>query len=309
MYSPATLFHELTVAHEVLSDPIKRDSYDKEFKARAARAERFKALDSKRKNLAEDLVAREEAYKKARREGLDQDKREQAELNRLREEGERLRKAREQKQEEIVKEQEEVQRRAYEKGKAAENELGPLDTTVRLKWQRKLHPALELDKEAIASLLPGHFTTSIESIVISGKMASNPKLKMGTAMIALKTLSAAVKVVEASGRDTLNGIEVTWAAGQEPEMVRQAREREQQFGGSRAPSVGGSANGNGHSAGASSAEKRSATGTPEPLTVPPPLLKAPKLDENDILAKMRAREREREKLEEDIRRQDEEADQ
>lgn len=150
---------------------------------------------------------------------------------------------------------------------------------------------MELDKDAIVHKLPIK-QSSVESIVISGKMSANPKLKAGTAMIALKTLTAAVALIDSSGKDTLEGIEVTWAGGSEPEAVRQAREREQ---------ASTLSNGNG-----TTASKRSASNTPEPAQS---TFKLPKLDENDVLSKMRARERERERLEEEIRRQDAEAEQ
>lgn len=280
----ASLFHELSIAHEILSDPIKRESYDKIFKARQARAERFKALNSRRKGLADDLEAREKAYNNAKREERDELRREKAELERLKQEGERLRKAKEQKQEEEVKAQEETIRSEAAKARLAENELGPLDTTVRLKWQRKLHPAFELDEAAIISNLPIK-KSSIESIVISNKMTANPKLKSGTAMVALKTLTAAVTLVEASSKGSLEGVEVTWAGGQEPDIVKQTRERERTRSGE---------NGN-------AASKRSASNTPEPAQQS---YKLPKLDEGDVLSKMRARERERERLEEEIRKQD-----
>lgn len=204
----------------------------------------------------------------------------------MKQEGERLRKAKEQKQDEEVKAQEQILRQQAEKERLAQNELGPLDTTVRLKWQRKLYPAFELDEDAITANLPVK-KSSIESIVISTKMAANPKLKSGTAMVALKTLTAAVALVDASSKGGLEGVEITWAGGKEPDVVKQARERDQ-------PAL--SNNGNG-----SASSKRSASNTPEPTQHS---FKLPKLDESDILSKMRARERERERLEEEIRQQD-----
>lgn len=206
-------------------------------------------------------------------------------MERLKQEGERLRKAKEQKQEEETKAQEYILRKEAEKARLAENELGPLDTTVRLKWQRKLHPSFELDEDAITANLPIK-KSSIESIVISSKMAANPKLKSGTAMVALKTLTAAVTLIDASSKGSLEGVEVTWAGGQEPDVVKQTRERE----------LAGS-NGTGTMA----TSKRSASNTPESVQQS---FKLPRLDEGDILSKMRARERERERLEEEIRRQD-----
>lgn len=208
----------------------------------------------------------------------------------MKQEGERLRRAKEQKQDDEIKAQEDTLRQNAEKERLAQNELGPLDTTVRLKWQRKLHPSFELDEEAITTKLPVN-KSSIESIVISTKMAANPKLKSGTAMVALKTLTAAVTLVDASSKGSLEGVEISWAGGQEPEVIQKARERDQ-----------AAANNNRHG---SASSKRSASNTPEPKQQN---FKLPKLDETDILSKMRAREKERERLEEEIRQQDAEAE-
>jgi len=286
----AHLFHELTLAHEILIDPGKRDSYDKIYKARQARAERFKSLDNKRKNLAEDLVAREEAYKKARVEERQKERQEKMELERLKEEGERLRKAREEKIDAQAKELKEEQKKRHAQAAQRENEPGLLDTTVRLKWPRKQFPALEVDSEAITSLLGklGIAPSAIDSVAISSKMATNPKLKNATAMVALKSLTAAVKVVESSNSAALTAIEATWASGQEPEMVRAARERES----SSTEGVPASSS--------SSSSKQEQSAAPPPPS--PPSMST--LNEDSILEQLRARERERERMEEEIRRQD-----
>ena len=148
---------------------------------------------------------------------------------------------------------------------------------MRLKWTRKAFPALEQDKEAIRALLPAQASINIDSIVISGKMTSNPKLKSGTAVVSFKTLTSAVTSVEASGQGKLAGIEVTWASGQEPEIVTKQK--------------------------ASAVEdKRKREEQDEQDEAP--MMKVPKLDENSVLDQLRARERERERMEEEIRRQD-----
>jgi len=110
--------------------------------------------------------------------------------------------------------------------------------------------------------------------------------------VALRTLTAAVTLVDGSGKDTLDGIDVSWASGKEPQAVTQAREAEQ-----------AASKQNGHSV--FSSTKRGSEPTPEPAMTS---YKVPKLDESDILSKMRARERERERLEEQIRQQDAEAE-
>ena len=268
------------MAHEILIDPIQRETFDKIYRARKARAERFKSLDSKRKNLAEDLVAREEAYKKAKLEERTNERNEHLELEKLKREGERLRKMKEQKYGKEAEEAENERRQQIAAQQKDRDEVGPLDTTLRLKWLRKQLPFLELGNDSIYSKLPVP-TSSIDSIVVSAKLAGNPKTKYGTALVSFRTLSAAVKVVEAATSKQMEGIEATWASGQEPEIVRSRRER-------------GPADGQTSPV---QAEKPATNG--RAATIQPP-----RLDETNVLDKMRAREQERARMEEEIRNQD-----
>lgn len=99
----ARKFHELNQAYEFLLDPLRRLALDAKLKIKHARAERFKAYDSKRKNLVEELEERERSFKKARTEK----QKEEAEIRqaneRIKEEGKRLR---EEKEQELKKKQE-----------------------------------------------------------------------------------------------------------------------------------------------------------------------------------------------------------
>ncbi|KAJ8514599.1 hypothetical protein ONZ45_g7883 [Pleurotus djamor] len=52
--------------YELLLDPLRRLALDAKLRVKLARKERFKAYDSKRKNLVEDLEERERAFQKAR---------------------------------------------------------------------------------------------------------------------------------------------------------------------------------------------------------------------------------------------------
>lgn len=223
------------------------------------------------------MAAREEAYKKARTEERQKERNEQAELERLKSEGERLRKAKEQKHEDTAKQLQEEESRRQQEERDKQGQLGDLDTTVRLKWPRKSFPQLEQDKDAIRSLLPAQAAINLDSIVLSSKMASNPKLKSGTAVVSFKTLTSAVAVVDASGQGKLAGIEVSWASGTEPEAVSRQKGR---------------------------AAEQSRKRSPPREDHAEPIMKLPKLDENSVLDKLRARERERERMEEEIRRQD-----
>jgi DnaJ family protein C protein 17 len=160
-------------------------------------------------------------------------------------------------------------------------ELGPLDTTLRLKWSRKQFPHLETEKDAMIALLPVK-ADAIDSLVLSAKMLNNAKLKNGTAVISFKTLTSAVKVMEGSGKGLLKDVELSWAAGQEPEAVRRVKQRNN----------------------TTYTVKEKVQEQQQPM----PSIPLPTLDEDSILQQMRAREKERERLEEELRRQDEQDD-
>ncbi|BGO96460.1 hypothetical protein RTG_02175 [Rhodotorula toruloides ATCC 204091] len=226
----AALFHELSIAVDVLSDPSKRSTFDSLLAARNARKARFAALDNKRKAMAEELERSERESKRAR-EG---ERSKKMEVERLKEEGRRLREERAQQagEEEIRRrrEMDEIRLRALHKAKEATNggraaevvELGPLDKTLKIKWLKSAHPSL-VDDASVTAFLERTLAPSnpdIDSVVLSSKTLANPsKGKHGSGVVAFKTLSAAVRVVkgkEADPEGKWKGFEVGWAAGQPP---------------------------------------------------------------------------------------------
>lgn len=229
----AALFHELSIAADVLSDPTQRASFDALLTARNARKARFAALDNKRKALAEDLEAREREFKKQKAGEATEAQRKRQELERLKEEGRRLRemKTNEANAGEQARQQKEEaeRRRAREEGAAAMNggpasvvELGPLDKTLRIKWQKSVHPALG-SVEALTTFfrtaLAPH-DPDLDSVVLSSKTLAQPsKGKFGSGVVAFRSLSAAVRAVKGKAADSeglWRGFEVDWAAGQPP---------------------------------------------------------------------------------------------
>ena len=90
----ASLFHELSIANNVLSDPIQRASFDALLAARNAKKLRFAGFDSKRKAMAEDLDRREREFKKHKGDEDAAGMRKLSELERLKEEGRRMRQER-----------------------------------------------------------------------------------------------------------------------------------------------------------------------------------------------------------------------
>ncbi|GAA5881927.1 hypothetical protein JCM16303_003470 [Sporobolomyces ruberrimus] len=301
----ARLFHELRVAADLLSDPTQRASFDSLLNARNARKLRFSALDNKRKAMAQDLEQRERDFKRQKGEEDVAARNKKSELERLKEEGRKMREAREkqamtQEADEVKSMKEkEVKRKEMEQRLQNQRdgivELGPLDKTLKIKWQRSLHPTLT-STEAITSYLEMLLQPArpdVESIVISSKTLQNPsKGKYGSGVIAFKSLSAAVRLVKgkrkAGERDgeggvSWKGFEVDWAAGSPPAVLGDEEGIE------------------------SLSAKPSRPPSPPPTTAPAPAFPAASLvdsNESQILAQLR--EREREKLIEEMRRQDEE---
>lgn len=135
----ASRFHEMQVAYEVLMNPVARLAAAEKLKAEEARKERRGAYDVKRKDMAEELERREEEERMKRFKGAQEAQRQQASLEKLKEETRKMREERERQKVAVrmKKEQEESQRQdtpppleelpAFDKP-----EIGPLDLTVRL---------------------------------------------------------------------------------------------------------------------------------------------------------------------------------
>ncbi|KAG5638361.1 hypothetical protein H0H81_000495 [Sphagnurus paluster] len=218
----ARKFHELNQAYELLLDPLRRLALDAKLRLKQARAERFKSYDNKRKNLVEELEAREREFKKARVAKQQEEVQRWQETEQIKDQG---RKLREEKERELRAREEEKTRLAEE---ARENELAapsldPLDTTVRLKYNLKTHPNLTTP-ESIARAMAPFGQTDADSIVVSlkpPKKAANKPAKFGTALVPFKQIGDAFAAVCASGKAErgLLGIEVGWVGGKEPPIL------------------------------------------------------------------------------------------
>ncbi|KAG5648295.1 hypothetical protein DXG03_004867 [Asterophora parasitica] len=219
----ARKFHELNQAYELLLDPLRRLALDAKLRLKLARAERFKSYDNKRKNMVEELEARERAFKKARVEKQQAEVRQWQETEQIKDQGRRLR---EEKEKELREREEENKRRAAEEAQEdvdAPPALDSLDTTVRVKYSLKAHPELTTF-ESIGKLLAPFGQTDTDSIVLSlkppKKDATKPA-KFGTALVPFKQIGDAFAAVCASGQSArgLDGIEVGWVGGKEPPIL------------------------------------------------------------------------------------------
>lgn len=235
----ARKFHELNQAYELLLDPLRRLALDAKLRLKNARKERFKAYDTKRKNLVEELEERERAFKKARVEKAQEEARVRYETEHIKDQGRKLVEERERK----LREAERAEREAKEREQAAakrmaeEDEppaLDQFDTTVRLKYALKHHGDLT-SKEEIAAFLAPFGAVDVDSIVFSMKAKKSKKIgessaapTHATALVPFKTISDAHAAVCASSapvtsplsrKVNMKGMEIGWVNGQEPAIL------------------------------------------------------------------------------------------
>ncbi|BGP15694.1 hypothetical protein JCM10213_006136 [Rhodosporidiobolus nylandii] len=321
----AHLFHQLNSAFTLLSDPQERSKLDTKLAAQQAKKARFAALDNKRKAMAADLEAREREFKRGRKAEEEEKGRKRGELERLKEEGRRLREERMAAAAASAAAAPAQKRESNEQATMAQDDLGPLDKTLKIKWLRAAHPAL-VSAAAVESLLSSLLVPSdpnIDSTVLSSKTLSalspssssstssgggkkDKPPKYGTGVVAFRTLSAAVRAMKGKVGDRegrWEGVELDWAGGGEPGVVRGEMERFRES--LSAKSAGGGDKPTPSIPSFASAPLPPSASAPTPA--PQPAASAP-ASEDSILAALRARERERERLMEEMRRQDEEED-
>ncbi|KAI0826642.1 DnaJ domain-containing protein [Trametes gibbosa] len=217
----ARKFHELHQAQELLLDPLRRMALDAKLRLKDARKARFAQFDAKRKGLVEELEERERVFKKARTETEAQKNERFRENERIMEEGRRLREEREQELQRRERERVEVKQNTYAASSGLEPpSIGPLDTTVRVKYTLASHPSLT-SATSISTLLAPFGPLDDSSIVVSLKPAPPKKAKRATALVPVTQIVGAFAAVCASGRaeNGLADIEVDWAEGKEPELI------------------------------------------------------------------------------------------
>lgn len=107
--------------------------------------------------------------------------------------------------------------------------IGPLDTTVRLRYSATALPHLTTS-ESLAALLTPFGEIDKDSIVLSIKAKTSKKkksslgeVKLGTALVPFKRIGDAFAAVCASGvrERGLEGVQISWAgnSGGEPELI------------------------------------------------------------------------------------------
>ncbi|KAK7031330.1 J domain-containing protein [Favolaschia claudopus] len=215
----ARKFHELTQSYELLLDPLRRLALDAKLRAKAARDERFKSYDNKRKNMLTELEERERAFKKAKTDQQRDEANRWQETEKIKDDGRRRREERENE----LRQREKEANRPHVDDDADAPSLDPLDTTIRLKYKLSTHPHLTTPA-ALAALLTQFGETDAESIVISSKApkkSPDKPPKYVTALVPFKQIGDAFAAVCASGRADrgMDGVEAGWVGGKEPDIL------------------------------------------------------------------------------------------
>ena len=111
----------------------------------------------------------------------------------------------------------------------AKHSTGSLDTTIRLKYTLTAHPTLTT-AASLSGLLSTFGQTDAETIRIllkPPKKAPEKPAKFATAIAEFKQIGDAFAAVCASGREDrgLQGIQVYWAEGKEPQIIEWLKKR------------------------------------------------------------------------------------
>ncbi|KAF7426405.1 hypothetical protein PC9H_008773 [Pleurotus ostreatus] len=216
----ARKFHELNQAYELLLDPLRRLALDAKLRLKLARKERFKAYDSKRKNLVEELEERERAFKKARVEKQQEEIKVWRETEKIKEEGRKMREERER----ALRPTPVVASPEPEPEPEPElPTLGDFDTTVRIKFSIAARPDLTTTA-SLVSLLSPFGAIDDSSVVLSikpPKKAPTKPPKYGTALVPFKRIGDAFAAVCASGKAErgLKGVDIRWVDEKEPPIL------------------------------------------------------------------------------------------
>ncbi|XP_078351196.1 dnaJ homolog subfamily C member 17-like [Oculina patagonica] len=192
------LFHELSKALEVLSDPKAKAAYDAVLKAKERARLRTQALDAKRKKFKQDLEQREDAAKTEKESDEMAAKNLQAEIERLREEGSKL-----------LKEQQEFLKTQLRKEMETEQDKTSFeDVTPKLKvrWKSKKSDITNggYSQEMLQSFFEKYGEVSY--VIVSAK-------KKGSAVVEFKSAASAKLALENERGIPDNPLKISWLDG------------------------------------------------------------------------------------------------
>jgi DnaJ family protein C protein 17 len=222
----ASKFHHLSLARDVLCDEKARAAYDNARTARAAKQRQKELFSGKRKSFMEDLLQRESAGVKRKRDEQDAEEILERELKRLAADGlrrrmERERAQREQEGEEI-KQQENV---PVQPQQSRPSQVGELQRTIKVKWRRE--GTTSLDKDRLLDLFQ-RFGPVESCLVLKDKKkklaGEGKKSVVATGVLVFASVVGAHAAVEdpkkrLTERECDIFLSIEWAEGKEPDFL------------------------------------------------------------------------------------------
>ncbi|EEP80135.1 predicted protein [Uncinocarpus reesii 1704] len=237
-------FHLLQIAYDVLSDPSIRQLYDNAREARERKKRENEMLEGVRRKMKEDLEARERGVKRpfgatglGRPVDLDDAEAQLEEkIRRLAEDGRRRRQQKEElMRREVLEEEERREQEREERERAALKEregqssvggtaVPEIERAVKIRWIRE-EQGLDLDKERLEKMFSAF--GNVESVIILKDKKKRvgerrEKKTIGTGIIVFSSIVGAHAAVEDSkkqpGSDWDTVESVFWASNKEPDL-------------------------------------------------------------------------------------------
>lgn len=224
----AAKFHLLTTAYDVISDPATKAAYDNARAARLAKKRRSEAFNLHRRQMQQDLEARESSAKRARTMADEEEECFRAQLAQLQEEGAKLRRRREEALRTAAKEA------AAEDGSRSDAEtnsrmdqpntasrFSELDRTVLVRWWCK-GGGEDIDAARLRELF-ARFGKVQDCVVRQPKIGPGEKeKKLQTGLVVFDSVVGAHTAVRDALSNKGEGLEVfksvSWASGKEPDL-------------------------------------------------------------------------------------------
>ena len=233
-------FHLAQIGYDLLSDPVTKVLYDNTRTARLQRKRQNELFEGRRRQMKDDLEARERGVKRGRDEEEGDEERLQREIQRLAEDGRRRRKERE---EALKKDllREAAQSNQIPSGYPVAHSKNPgngalhstvseLDRTVQVRWPQEAQD--EPLKADDIKLLFSTFGRIDSADILTPKMLrigkKHKKQLVATCMIQYSSVVGAHAAVEdfkkQTGPEWSRFDSVFWAANKEPEFIRTDRQ-------------------------------------------------------------------------------------
>ncbi|KAL8832759.1 MAG: hypothetical protein Q9170_004757 [Blastenia crenularia] len=233
-------FYLAQTGYDLLSDPTARALYDNARNAREQRKRQNELFEGRRRQMKDDLEAREKGVKRSREEEEGEEEKLEKELRRLAEDGKRRR-----------REREEVLRREMEEQKVGQGQndgdaispggshtangassVSDIDRTVKIRWPLDREDGSAITENDIKSLLSTF--GNIDSVTMlkpkelrlggNNKQHKKPKKQLeAICMVQYTSVVSAHAAVEdfhkQTGKEWARFDSILWAANKEPEFI------------------------------------------------------------------------------------------